>query len=54
MIVDHRWTQTCITDLRSRLQQGESVTEIAMKAQRTAASVTAMMARLRLREAGVQ
>ena len=44
-----RWTQTAITDLRARLQAGETVDHIATALQRRPDTITSMMSRLRLR-----
>jgi hypothetical protein len=49
MIAHQRWTQTDITELRSRLELGASVADIADALQRPVENVVAMMSRLRLR-----
>ncbi|WP_404336255.1 hypothetical protein AB2M62_18695 [Sphingomonas sp. MMS12-HWE2-04] len=49
MIAHQRWTQTDITELRSRLEVGGTVADIAEGLQRTTENVLAMMSRLRLR-----
>jgi hypothetical protein len=49
MIQNQRWTQTHITELRSRLDLGGSTAEIAELLQRPLEEVLAMMSRLRLR-----
>lgn len=49
MIAHQRWTQTDITELRSRLEASGSVLEIADAMQRPAANIAEMMSRLRLR-----
>ena len=49
MEAHQRWTQSDITELRTRLQTGEGVAAIAAAVQRDADEVLAMMGRLRLR-----
>jgi hypothetical protein len=49
MITFQRWTQTDITELRSRLEMGGSVADVAEALQRPVASIVSMMSRLRLR-----
>lgn len=49
MIAHQRWTQSDITELRSRLEVGGSVSEIAEALQRPQANILEMMSRLRLR-----
>ena len=44
-----RWTQTDITELRSRLELGGTVADIAETLQRPVENIRAMMSRLRLR-----
>jgi hypothetical protein len=44
-----RWTQTDITELRSRLEVGGTVADIAETFQRPVENIRAMMSRLRLR-----
>ena len=48
MIVDRRWTQTDITELRNRLEVGGSVVDIAEALRRSSETVLAMMSRLHL------
>lgn len=45
---ERRWTQTCITDLRTRLLAGETRDELADHLSRTIEDVAKMMIRLRL------
>lgn len=47
-----RWTQTCVTDLRARVLEGQSVADIAAALNRTPADISDMMGRLRLHEHG--
>lgn len=49
MIPHQRWTQSHITELRSRLELGASPADIAESLQRPLDNVLAMMSRLRLR-----
>jgi hypothetical protein len=49
MIAHQRWTQSHITELRSRLELGASPADIAESLQRPLDNVLAMMSRLRLR-----
>ena len=49
MPADKRWTQTDITELRGRLESGESVDEVSGALERSADDVLTMMARLSLR-----
>jgi hypothetical protein len=49
MIKFQRWTQTDITELRSRLEMGGSVSDIAEALERPAGNILSMMSRLRLR-----
>ncbi|MCX8474480.1 MAG: hypothetical protein MT490_01675 [Sphingomonas sp.] len=49
MTTFQRWTQTDITELRSRLETGGSVVDIAEALQRPSENILAMMSRLRLR-----
>jgi len=44
-----RWTQTDITELRARLEVGESAVEISELLQRSSEDVVGMMSRLCLR-----
>jgi hypothetical protein len=46
---DQRWTQTALSDLRSRLDEGEQIEGVAAGLGRSVADVQAMMTRLRLR-----
>lgn len=49
MNAEKRWTQTDITELRGRLEGGESALEISESLQRSSDDVLAMMSRLSLR-----
>jgi len=49
MNIFQRWTQTDITELRSRLEMGGSAAEVAEALQRPLENILAMMSRLRLR-----
>ena len=49
MIAHQRWTQSHITELRSRLEAGGTLAEVAEILGRPADEVAAMMSRLRLR-----
>ncbi|MDV3459056.1 hypothetical protein RZN05_18805 [Sphingomonas sp. HF-S4] len=49
MIEHQRWTQSHITELRSRLEMGGSPADIAEALERPLENVRMMMARLRLR-----
>ena len=49
MAAEKRWTQTDITDLRGRLEGGESALEISEALERSSDNVLAMMSRLCLR-----
>jgi hypothetical protein len=49
MAAEKRWTQTDITDLRSRLEAGESAVAIAEALQRSSENVLGMMERFSLR-----
>ncbi|HEX8413641.1 MAG TPA: hypothetical protein VF637_07110 [Sphingomicrobium sp.] len=51
MIFPQRWTQSDITDLRARVQMGDSVEKIAEESQRTPDEIRSMIARLRLKPA---
>ena len=44
-----RWTQTDITELRSRVEMGGSVVDIAEALQRSSENILAMISQLRLR-----
>lgn len=48
-MVEKRWTQTDITELRNRLEGGESAVDIAEALQRSSENVLGMMSRLCLR-----
>ena len=50
MSTHQRWTQSDITELRSRLELGTAVRDIADALKRGPDEVSAMMARLRLRQ----
>lgn len=50
MTIVQRWTQTSINDLRTRLEKGDTIANIATESKRPLLSVIAMMERLRLRE----
>ena len=52
MIEHQRWTQSHITELRSRLEMGSSVADIAEALERPLENVRLMMSRLRLRARG--
>jgi hypothetical protein len=47
---ERRWTQTCITDLRARVLNGETREDLAAHLGRTFQDVTKIMGRLRLQE----
>lgn len=47
---ERRWTQTCITNLRARVLDGETQEDLAAHLGRTLQDVTRMMSRLRLQE----
>jgi hypothetical protein len=49
MAAEKRWTQTDITELRGRLEGGESAVEISEALERSPDNVLAMMSRLSLR-----
>jgi DNA-directed RNA polymerase specialized sigma24 family protein len=49
MIAHQRWTQSHITELRSRLELGASAADIAEALERPLENVRMMMSRLRLR-----
>ena len=49
MNTEKRWTQTDITELRVRLEGGESAAEISEALERSPDNVLAMMSRLSLR-----
>lgn len=51
MNTHHRWTQSDITELRSRLELGTTVRDIADALKRPPDEVSVMMTRLRLRRA---
>ena len=51
MIFPQRWTQSDITDLRTRVQLGDPVEKIADESERTADEIRSMVARLRLKPA---
>jgi hypothetical protein len=48
MAEEKRWTQTDITELRGRLEVGQSMVEISEALQRSSDNVIAMMSRLSL------
>jgi len=49
MVAQRRWTQTDITELRSRLESGESASAICDALERSSEDLLAMMSRLCLR-----
>ena len=49
MTSHQRWTQTDISDLRTRVQAGQSAAQIVTATGRPAAAVDLMIGRLRLR-----
>ena len=51
MSFPQRWTQSDITDLRARVQVGDSVEKIAEESQRSPDEVRSMVSRLRLKPA---
>jgi hypothetical protein len=46
MAAEKRWTQTDITELRGRLEGGESTADISVALDRSSEDVLAMMSRL--------
>ncbi len=48
-----RWTQSAITELRERVQLGETLADIVTALERQPGDVSAMMGRLRLRFAAM-
>jgi len=49
LMVEKRWTQSDITELRNRLEVGESAADIAEALQRSSENILGMMSRLCLR-----
>lgn len=52
MMSQQRWTQSGLTELRRRLQVGETTGQIAEGLRRTPEEIRGMMTRLRLRSPG--
>jgi len=48
-MVEKRWTQSDITELRNRLEVGESAADIAEALQRSSENILGVMSRLCLR-----